>query len=335
MKKLLGTLVLLLLLGLAAYFFVFQRGSSTFNTAEAAFAIENTQELDKIIISDIDGSVLNLERFQDSDTWTGNNRYVVRPDAVKVLLSNLNKIRIYAPVPKTALASVEESIRERSKKVELFAKDKMVKTIYMAGPVPGGKGDYMQLEGDNQPYITHVPGHTGFISRIFFTDIKEWRSREAINLTAKEIKSVQIEYINQPEYSFELQQTGGNLTLKSLVDASKEVKVNKIAAQTFLSSFENINIEAFHNDYTQKDSVLSYKPLVKMSITSQDDRVNAFEIYPMFINERSKSMFDKNGNPLKFDRDHYYTLMNEGRDFAIIQDYVFAKLFRRYDEFAM
>ena len=37
--------------------------------------------------------------------------------------------------------------------------------------------------------------------------------------------------------------------------------------------------------------------------------------------------FDYEGNPLKYELDKYFALVNNGQDFALIQHFVFGKLF--------
>jgi hypothetical protein len=49
--------------------------------------------------------------------------------------------------------------------------------------------------------------------------------------------------------------------------------------------------------------------------------------------ERTKTQYDPMGNKVQFDSDKFIALVNEGKDYALIQYYVFGKYFKRYDQF--
>ena len=333
MKKLLGTLAILLLLGIATWFFVGQRENSTFGGSEMAFAIKDSKKVDEIKITDWEGKKRNLKRYKDTEVWTTEDRYVVRQDIIEVVLKTLEDLRVYSPVPANAMPVVKKALEERASRVEIYSKNKLLKTLMITGPVPQGKGNYAQVVGEEEPYIVHIPGFNGYFHRRFFIDIEEWRSREAFNLTPNEIKSVRIEYPAQPEHSFELENNGKTFTVAPLNDENQKTELNGVAAQAYLTGFSDVHIEAYHNDYSKKDSVLQEGPVCKISVLTTEDETKEMIVYPMFINERSKMMFDTKGNPLKYDRDHYYAIMHEGRDLAIIQNYVFGKLFKKYGDF--
>ena len=59
------------------------------------------------------------------------------------------------------------------------------------------------------------------------------------------------------------------------------------------------------------------------------------KIFLMPVNKRSKSQFDEVGEPLKYDVDRMYALVNDGKDFAIIQYYTFGKILLGYDDFIL
>jgi hypothetical protein len=54
----------------------------------------------------------------------------------------------------------------------------------------------------------------------------------------------------------------------------------------------------------------------------------------MPINQRTKQQTDPNtGRPMLYDSDRYYALINHNKDFVVIQQYVFGKILRQYDDF--
>ena len=53
----------------------------------------------------------------------------------------------------------------------------------------------------------------------------------------------------------------------------------------------------------------------------------------MPLSKRSKLQFDAQGNDMPFDIDHYYASIHDGKDFALVQYYIFGKLLRNYKDF--
>jgi hypothetical protein len=70
-----------------------------------------------------------------------------------------------------------------------------------------------------------------------------------------------------------------------------------------------------------------------MKITDKSNKENTLTIYNMPTTERTKTQYDPMGNKVQFDSDKFIALVNEGKDYALIQYYVFGKYFKRYDQF--
>jgi len=334
MKNLLYLFLLITLCSMS-YFFVYKKPTTTFDKQKTAFAITNPEVLEKVVITDFDGRIAKLER-QNKEDWSINNRYITRPDAMSMLFKTLEKVRTNYPVPKSAEENVMKMLKERPTKVELYDKNGLVKTIIMSGYTNDQKGTYMMLEGSDQAYVTHIPGFDGYLSRRFFTNIEEWRSREVFDYKPFDVRKIRMEYPNKPEMSFELTFTPSDkfeVTSLKTPPLQTDNPLHRIFATEFLNSFNNIHVEAFNNDFSLKDSILRETPICKINITDLDNKTKEMTIYPMFLTERSKKMFDNQGNPMKYDSDRYYAVLNEERDFAVIQNHVFGKLLRQYSDF--
>jgi len=332
MKKILGLAVLLILLAGGSWILMNNDTANTFDKKGSVFTIKNTDEVNKIVIKDFEGVERELKRFSDGENWVIDGRYFVRPDAMDVLLETLERMTIYAPIPAEAKENVEKSMQNQGRVVWIYEDDKLIKEIIMGAGAPKGNGTYMKVAGQEQAYIVNIPGFNGFLHRRFFTDLEEWRDRTVFNIAAKDIASVSVDYMLHPNHSFTLVNKGNDIEVKSAVN-KEDKTVNKLVARQYIGEFEDMYIEAFDNYYSHKDSVLNESPVCKIAVTDKAGKETEMTIYPMFVNERSKSMFDPQGNPLKYDRDHYYALINKDQDFVVIQEYVFGKLFKKYEEF--
>ncbi len=332
--RVLGAIVVLLLLAAATYFFVFNKSNTTFEKNKTSFAVGQIDKINRIVIQDEEKYVADLRKIGDR-RWSINKRYYVREDAINNLLQTIKRTRVHAPVPNAAYDNVMKSMRERSRKVDIYVEDELHKSFYISGNTNDKMGTYMMLEGSDQPYITKMQGHKGYIHRRFFTNMEEWRTREAFDFAPFELKSIKMQYAQKPEDSFELTYSGKNAyTIRPLNAATlQDDSFNKLLAAEYMNAFQSINVEAFHNHYTLKDSILAEPVICHMRLEGKNGEVKELTVYPMFNNERSKTMFDKEGNRLRYDLDHYHALMNDGRDFAIIQDYIFGPRFKKYSDF--
>ena len=72
------------------------------------FAIDDTSLITKVFLADRNGNTISLTKNKES--WTVNDKYAVRKDAIATLLSTAHKISIKKPVSKEAFENVVKFI---------------------------------------------------------------------------------------------------------------------------------------------------------------------------------------------------------------------------------
>lgn len=333
MNKNLIYLIIFIVLLIAAYFLVFREKISTFGKNDTNFELKHPEEVTKIFMADMNGKKILLER--KNDDWFVNGKFRARLDGVKNILETLNKIRVFYPVPKSSHNTVVADLASSNIKVEVYDEggDK-IKSYFLGGPTMDYKGTYIMLEGAKNPYVIHIPGFEGYMTSRFFLDEEEWRNRNIFSYTAQNLKSVTIDYLEEPENSFQL--TMVNEDSFQLVQLHSEKinlgEMNKQRIKEYLSFYNNINMEAFQNNISQKDSIIALGHFISMTITDVNGNENKLKIYHMPIHDKSKSQFDEQNNPLKWDLDRMYAVQND-KDFILIQYFVFNKILRSYRDF--
>jgi len=331
MKTILYLLGFVVLLA-AVYYFVFGQSYSTLDTDDTRFAIKNTEDISRITIKDQDNVTADLTK-KGSGRWSINDRYYVREDAIDQIMRIVSKTKVYAPVAQSVYQNVMNNMVNDSKTVKFYDGEDLIKTVIIAGNTLDKQGTYMMLEGTESPYITHVPGHHGHLHRFYFTNIDEWRTREAFDFEKDQITSISIDYPQQPNASFTLNNISDPIVTNIEGFKSQGDELNKLFIDNYLASFNTVNVEAFDNYYSQKEEILKTTPYCKIKVEGKDNEKRAMDIYFMPINERSKKMFDNEGNQLMYDQDHFYAVLNGGRDFAVIQTFVFAPLIKKHQDF--
>jgi len=339
MKKFLPFLIIILLLVAAVAWYLTHRTSGTLDNMEDAFAIKDPATITKVILTGSNTSRIELAKV--NGVWMVNGKFTARQELQVSLFDVITHVKTLCPVPRAAHDNVVRSIVEKNVKVEVFTgKDEQPALVYyVGGPTPDGGGTYMlrEVEGkpDSRPYITYLPGMHGYLSPRYETAPELWRSRVMFKYTPDEIKALSLEYPGDESKSFALNRVSkDSFTLSAMDD---KYTIHQTYQQKYipeyLQFYSGISMESYDNQERTKDSVIQTTPYCIFTITGTDNSVNRVKLFYQPINKRSKMPFDANGKPMTYDIDHFYASLNNDKDFAIVQYYVFGKLLRSYKDF--
>ncbi|MCB0516624.1 MAG: DUF4340 domain-containing protein [Chitinophagales bacterium] len=337
MKKYLLPLLIIALVGLSFYYWNTNRQNSTLSDKSAAIAFPQTDVIQKIVIADDDGKVVLTKEANGS--WSVNNRYYVQQAVIDLTLETLRRMRIDYPVSKSAYDYVMELLTQRSKHIAIYTDNMQTpaRSYLMGNATSTLNGTYLMIEGSNEPYVVTIPGMEGHIDIRFSSLINNWRDRSVFNIAPQNIRSIEMAYPSVPKEGFTLFQYGTDsisiTPLDKTISTKPASELNKSRAKEFLQQFGNLNLEAYDNEVSFKDSILHAPYFCKITLTKTDNTQQIAQLYYKPINKRSKSQTDHQGNPLKHDIDRYYALINEGRDFVIIQDFTFRNVIIPYSGF--
>jgi len=341
MKKISLYLVIILILGAATAWLVTSNRTKTLEGEDQHFTLENTDRLHKIYLVDKDENEVVLEK--QNGHWRVNDAFKAMPPKMALFLKTLERVKVYYPVPEAQHNNVVKALAAEAVKVELYEKDadRPFKTYYVGGPTKENTGTFMIMEVNGQvaetPYVTHIPGFDGFLTPRYDTDPVNWRDLGVFRYDINDIQSVRIAYHFVAEASFEIEVTGPDSVRIEPLDSTVAPPPGREAHQPwmveYLSFFRNLNAEALVNDFSKKDSILGTPPFVTITVTDWEGRQRQAKLFYKEIDKRSKSQLTRQGDPQPYDLDRYWALINDGRDFVIVQDFVFGKLFRRYQEF--
>ena len=101
----------------------------------------------------------------------------------------------------------------------------------------------------------------------------------------------------------------------------------------YITYYTNIQYEALNNDMraTLKDSILAKGPLLSITLT---DRKGKIHLVKTFAKPGDPNKINTVTNkPDEEDLERMYALINDGKDIALIQYYVFGKLFQGINYF--
>jgi len=339
MKKNRVALILVIVLGSLSFWFIVNKKSGTIKETLRDFAVKDTASINKIFLADKSGNAVTLER-QTSGHWTVNGKYNVRPDAIETLLYTIMKIDIKEPVGKNAQDNVIKRLAAKAVRCEIYQNSKLTKAYYVGTETQDMTGTYMILmdletmKPSAKPFCTYIPGFEGYLTTRYFVEEKGWRDRTVFQYVPSEIKSVKVEITSNPDYNYEVLVNGNNnYEVKMLAYNKPIVNLDTLSVKQYLSYFQQLPFEGFEVDLnpTQIDSVLKSQPINTITVTDINGKTNKVKFY---ARKNFKKILDKEtGKPIPYDPVRMNALLDNGKDFVLLQFYTFGKVMPTPDYF--
>ena len=311
------------------------------------FAVEDISTVTKIFMTDKLNNKVILEKIDDQK-WRLNNTYDASRQVMDMLLETISELKVKEPVSKAGRNNVIKWLATKNVKVEIyqmvyrinlfdkikmFKYEKLTKVYYVGGETQDNVGTFMQMEGAEDPAIVYIPGFRGFVSPRFSAYETDWRAHNVFDLKISDIKSVKLEYPIYPDSSFEISREGRYFQMKLLSKNAFVKDFDEMKVLDYMSSFTNINFEAFRNNIGQHaiDSLTSKKPLYTLTVTDITGKKRVVTTYPKVAD--IVKVDEMNDLQVIMDQDRFYAKVNDGKDFVTIQFFAFEHLIRSADYF--
>jgi hypothetical protein len=342
MKKNRYFFIVVVVLAILALVLVLANSRTTFRRALSNFAIDDTSNVTKIFMSDKNNNTVKLTKVAPGK-WVVDEKYPGSKYNIEMLLGTMLQIEVKETVPKAARNNILKDMAATSVKVEiyqwkyrinifdklrLFPHEKLTKVYYVGGAIQSNRGSYMIMAHSSEPFVVFLPGLRGFVSPIYSPIEKYWRDYSIFKKNITEIVNVRMEFPQNPENSYLITNSHNRTPeMFSISGGQKVQNADTIKMLNFLSSFRKINFEAVLNDMdkSRKDSILSYPPYCIITVTDTSNIQSAIKTYRKAA---APGTVDDFGKPVPYDLDRLYALVNNGKDFVLIQYFVFDKVLR-------
>lgn len=339
-------IIVVVLLALSAYFLSRSSKPGTFVRGENDFAVEDTASVTRIFMADKKNRSVLLERIS-SDEWLLNKEYKARKSGSDMLLFTLHHLVAKAPVPKSGRENAVKLLATQSTKVEvyqmvyrinlfgrikLFPHEKRTKTFYVGNATQDNQGTLMLMEGADDPFVVHLLDFRGFVAPRFSTQEEDWRDHTIFRNKIQNIRSVIVEFVEEPEKSVEIVNTGMDFAVVKWSAKDTMYGYDTLNLYNFLTAFADLRYEALLNniDPHRKDSIIQSSPFHRITLTDMDNNKTVMKTYHK---PNDVQRFDLEGNLYTYDLDRLYALINDDRDFVMIQFFVFDKVLKPFDYF--
>ncbi|MEM6723446.1 MAG: DUF4340 domain-containing protein [Bacteroidota bacterium] len=319
-------LVLFVVLGLAAWFFTNRNNSSTLSKGND-FAIENAQQVvHKVFMADKGGQKVLIEK--KNGQWLVNDTYNARPAALETLLETMERIRVREQVPVNAEKNVINEIAIEGIKAEFYDKNgKELKTVYIGGSAPGKLGTYAMLEGAKYPYVVDLGSWEGLLRPRFFLGELDWRDKTVFGYKDSQIKSVKVEYYQQPNSSFFLDREQNGFSVKAIrPDLAHVVPDKPLVEQKalyYVKGFERQIAEGFENDNPKRDSITQQIPFATIQVQTTGGESKKVDLFP--VPGRQIGILP-DGSPKRGAVERYFASVNDNAEFMLVQHLNFKRL---------
>ncbi len=307
-------LLLVILIAAAIYFFMTQTSGTIGSSAgeKSDFAIEDTASISKIFITDAQGQSVTLTKTEKE--WIVDGKYTARPDNIRLLMKTFSRIDVRSPVPKAAFNNVITQIATSATKVEIYqGDDKPSKTYYVGGATLDHQGTYMVLETEgvksSAPFVMYIPGNYGYLTTRFFTEPEQWRDAVVFRYSPKEIKSIEVNYFENPDSSFIINNNGSQFALSEI--GSKEViPVDTAILNEYVNRYRKIYYEMIDVESPKEkiDSTIASPPYMSIEVKDLQGETNKIVIYHMPNFRKLEN--PKNLEVYEYDVDRMYAYLN-------------------------
>jgi len=190
-------LVFLILLSIGLSFW--DRGGNTAQVDPDLFAIENLDQVDRIVIS---GQDRVMDCRASPGGFTINNRYAMDPNMLTLLAAVLQRVKVQRPVAADRQPQVFQDIREQGSHVEVYRGDQLLDSFWAGGDASENISYFSNEEGD--VYIVHLPGYNSYVSELFGLPISRWRSRAVFQNTWRSLLNYSYQDFSEPKNDFQI-----------------------------------------------------------------------------------------------------------------------------------
>jgi len=288
-------------------------------------------------MSDKQNNKVTINRL-DEQNWQVNDKYPARVDGMATLLETISKLRVKEPVSRAGRNTIIKWLAEKSVKIEiyqtvyridlfnkikLFPHEKLTKVYYVGDETQDNQGTFMLLEESEDPFIVYLPGFRGYLSPRYTALESDWRKRVIFELKIGDIKSVKIEYPAATESSFEISRFNKNFEIKLLSSNTIMNDFDTSKVVQLMGSFASLAFESFLNDFKKSDidSVISRKPMAIITVTDIAGKTTSLKAFLKLAEFGTVDEVTK--EPVTIDRDRFYGLINNDKDFVLLQYYIY------------
>ena len=291
-----------------------------------SFAIEDTNSINKIIITDAYSRSFELNRSGDS--WVDRNGQCLNKEGVHNILEAAAKIQFKAYLNEKAEKKFYDLMMTNHIKVDFYQNGNFSKRWYIGPNAQDHNGQIMVVEGPNKekskkPVIMSIRGIFGIIEPRFFADPRKWMCTGIFNLESEKISKVDVSFSQESYRNFTVENFGSNFSVKSNGKTLNAVDTSNVIR--YLQKYKRVNFESanYELNKVQCDSLLKAIPFCTLTLTEKGKQSPVvLKMHRIFVREPQENEF---GELVNMDMNKFWCVL-PSKEIVKCQYFVFNHL---------
>lgn len=247
------------------------------------FSIENTDEISKVIITDEWENKLEIVRTEGGE-WEDAEGHCLQQQNMDYILEAFEQIEFKGYVPDNSIERYIGLMSAQHVKVEIFTKGEWLKTWYIGPSTKDHYGQVMLLDSkefgkSDYPVIMKIKTLNGIIKPRFKADYREWMCRDLISVNLEDIKSVDLDYKDEPQRSITVKREGATFNVYQQGRLLPEIDTSNVFR--YLNNYKDINFNRpnYELNAAQVDSVRRTDPFCILTVEEMNGNSTALKLY--------------------------------------------------------
>ncbi len=277
------------------------------------FAISDTTKISKIIITEPSSAKITL--INKNGLWTEANGDCINQQNVHFILDAAKNIEFKGYLPKKSVTKFTELMASQHTKVEFFVDGKWNKTWYIGPSAQDHYGQIMLLETENegksaQPVMMRIKGLKGIIEPRFFADKRKWMCTNIFALSTEEIKNVTVQFLDEPNRSFNISKINNNFSIKQ--GGKPLAFVDTANIYRYLQAYKKIHFDKPNYELSklQCDSLKNSMPFCKLTVQQTNGKSTLLKMYRIKVKEEERNEF---GEMVNMDMNSFWCFLPNGQ----------------------
>jgi hypothetical protein len=276
------------------------------------FAIEDTNSVDKIIITDAFSNRMELVR--KANIWTDSKGGCISQPNVHFILEALSKITFKGYLPQKAQEKFTELMAASHTKVELFQDGEWTKTWYIGPAAQDHLGQIMLLETaddgkSDYPVMMSIKGMYGIIEPRFFADPRKWICTNIFSLDINDIALIDVTYPKESYRSFSISQKNMKYSVNQNGEKLSELDTSNIFR--YLQGFRKVHFELANYELNKKqcDSLKKTVPFCELKVKETSGKTTKLRMFRIASSTPQRNEF---GETVDMDMNKFWCQLPNG-----------------------
>ncbi len=297
--------------------------------------LKNVKSVYYITIDSKFGEKIHLKKDKFEKWWLNSNTEA-NHDKIYEVLDWAMKIKS-EPINKKDREKIIASLQKFSVKFSLYDEDSQEITTYHIGQkVLNQDFCYGILEKngrvDPNPILLYIPGYSGEMKYFFPTSEMIWRNRTLIQAAYDDIKTISVNYVDNPQFSFYIEKDENYIKLKPVIDSIPLITdISQEKMMRYLLSYERLSAETEILNDSLIQIITKSPKYAEIQLAKLDKSAQTVWLYHM--KNRRPEYLSPAGEEIPFDLELLWAYRPDTKKYYMVQYHSFGPILQTYSFF--